>query len=89
MISDNNLNTTKRVVEKHNIGGFKWITKNDGGNPYLKMLSAKIRTAQKCIQELKTCRMMAGLFRQGFQPPITNASVRKENKSISTKKRKG
>lgn len=30
------------------------ITKNDGGKPYLRMLSAKTRTAQKCIQEMKT-----------------------------------
>lgn len=35
---------------------YGYITKNDGGNPYLKMLSAKMRTAQKCIQEVKTCR---------------------------------
>lgn len=33
------------------------LTKKDGGNPYLKMLSAKTRTAQKCIHELKTCGM--------------------------------
>lgn len=32
------------------------LTKNDGGKPYLRMLSAKIRTAQKCIQEVKTYR---------------------------------
>lgn len=31
-------------------------TKNDGGKPYLRMLSAKMRTAQKCIQELNTCK---------------------------------
>ena len=31
------------------------ITRNDGGRPYLRMLSTKIRTAQKCIQELNTC----------------------------------
>ena len=31
-------------------------TKKDGGRPYLRTLSAKTRTAQKCIQELKTYR---------------------------------
>uniref|UniRef100_A0A2P2KZY7 Uncharacterized protein n=1 Tax=Rhizophora mucronata TaxID=61149 RepID=A0A2P2KZY7_RHIMU len=34
--------------------GAKTQAKKDGGNPYLRMLSAKTRTAQKCIQELKT-----------------------------------
>lgn len=32
------------------------ITKNVGGNPYLRILSTDTRTAQKCIQEVKTCR---------------------------------
>lgn len=31
-------------------------TKKDGGRPYLRMLSVNTRTAQKCIQELKTFR---------------------------------
>ena len=37
------------------MGMQRLLTKKDGGNPYLRMLSAKTRTAQKCIQELKTC----------------------------------
>ena len=31
------------------------ITRNDGGRPYLRMLSTNTHTAQKCIQELNTC----------------------------------
>lgn len=30
-------------------------TRKDGGRPYRRILSLKTRTAQKCIQELKTC----------------------------------
>lgn len=41
------------IMENYNINSA--FTKKDGGNPYLRILSEKIRTAQKCIQELKTC----------------------------------
>lgn len=34
------------------------ITRKDGGRPYRRMLSVKTLTAQKCIQELKTCNIM-------------------------------
>lgn len=40
-------------------------TKKDGGRPYLRMLSVNTRTAQKCIQELKT-------FRKKKEVKITN-----------------
>ena len=40
------------------------ITRNDGGRPYLRMLSTKIRTAQKCIQELNTCTIIIAIHKQ-------------------------
>lgn len=42
------------------------ITKKDGGKPYLRILSAKTRTAQKCIQELKTCKQKINQVKHKF-----------------------
>jgi hypothetical protein len=61
----------------------RWIfTKNDGGNPYLRMLSAKTRTAQKCIQELKTCRSWTCLVNK----MNSTKDKKKEGKKSSSKK---
>jgi hypothetical protein len=50
-----------RVYHRKELTKAEQITRNDGGRPYLRMLSTKMRTAQKCIQELNTCKMIKRL----------------------------
>lgn len=47
-----------------------FLTKKEGGKPYLRILSAKIRTAQKCIQELKTCMRETCTFSKKFPKSV-------------------
>ena len=71
----------KQMLHRNFMENIRWIfTKNDGGNPYLRMLSAKTRTAQKCIQELKTCRSWTCLVNKG------TCSSAKDKKKYSSKK---